>query len=222
MSYLHGRRIDVSELSSRLHAKGVALALDVSHSLGVLEVNAAACDIVVSCGHKFLLGSHGTGILVWNETRLGRPYPSIAGWFSIDGYNARSGALAFEPRMGGRAFEAGNPDYPSLYALQSGLNLLDQSGLPAIESHALALSDELHRRLVSAGWQVSTPLEMERRGTSIAVQMERSVEAAACLAAMDIMVASGEGRLRLSVHGFNDIGDITAAVDALSRLGASK
>lgn len=217
VSFRHGLRIDVPYLASRLHAAGVALALDVSHSLGVLEVPVAECDILVSCGHKFLLGAHGTGILVWNGERLGLPIHATPSWSSVRDYGMAGGKLAFTPLEGGRAFEMGNADFPALYALNSGLDLLARSGPTAIEEHALSLSGELRARLAAAGHAVWTPEASERRGTSIAIGMERSVEIAAGLAEQGILVASGDGRIRISIHGFNTEADVAAVVDALPR-----
>ena len=217
VSFRHGLRIDVPALATRLHAAGVALALDVSHSLGVLEIPVAECDILVSCGHKFLLGAHGTGILVWNETRLGRPAHATPSWSSVRDYDTADGRLAFTPLEGGRAFEMGNADFPALYALKSGLDLLARSCAAAIERHALALSGELRARLAAAGHAVWTPEASERRGTSIAIGMARSVEGAARLAEEGVLVASGDGRIRISLHGFNTEADVAAVVDALSR-----
>ena len=221
VSFRHGLRVDAESLAGRLHTSGVALALDISHSIGVLDIPAAACDILVSCGHKFLLGAHGTGILVWNEDRLGKPFRTTPGWSSVADYATRDGQLTFRPLEGGRAFEMGNADFPSLYALGAGLALLEAGDPAAIERHALALSGELRARLAAAGWSVWTPEPPERRGTSIAIGLDRSVEVAARLAKEGILVASGDGRIRISIHGFNTPDDVAAVVAALPRATSS-
>ncbi|MBM2712931.1 aminotransferase class V-fold PLP-dependent enzyme [Mesorhizobium caraganae] len=208
VSYRHGRRHDIAGLALRLHQHGVALALDVSHSLGVLPVPSDAADIMVSCGHKFLFGSHGTGILVWNDARLGEPKTPAAGWFSVTDYAAASNGVDFAPKRGAAAFELGNPDFPALYALGAGLDVLASAQASTVASHAMALSGELRNRLERLEWPVWTPAEEERRGTSIALRTNHSVELATRLAEARILVASGNGRLRISVHGFNSMADI--------------
>ena len=216
VSFRHGRRLDIAALASELHNRGIALGVDASHSLGVLPVPVDACDFVVSCGHKFLLGSHGTGLLFWNAARLGEPRAPV-GWFSVETYGVDGGEMTFARKAGAAAFELGNPDFPALYALEAGLDVLEAAGMEAITRHALALSGELRDRLETLGWDVWTPHATTARGTSIAIRTAAAGALAERLAGERIHVAAGEGRLRLSVHGFNTAADIETAA---SKLGA--
>jgi len=216
VSFRHGRRLDIARLAHELQKLGIALGVDASHALGVLPVPVAECDFVVSCGHKFLLGSHGTGILFWNAARLGQPR-TPAGWFSVAHYDVAQAGASFTAKPGALAFELGNPDFPALYALEAGLDLLDGAGSTAIAEHALALSGVLRERLAGLGWDVWTPRPEAARGTSIAIGTDHAAEIAMRLAAARIHVAAGEGRLRLSVHGFNTEADLETAI---ARLGA--
>jgi selenocysteine lyase/cysteine desulfurase len=62
---------------------------------------------------------------------------------------------------------------------------------------------------------VLTPEEPAKRGTSIAVAVPDSDALAQRLAKHGVLVASGEGRIRLSIHGFNTEQDVETALAAL-------
>jgi len=62
--WLDGRVMDLNRISAAVHARGAALVLDLSQSLGVLppDLGCWQPDFVVSVGHKWLLGPMG---LAW-------------------------------------------------------------------------------------------------------------------------------------------------------------
>ncbi|MCB1486318.1 MAG: aminotransferase class V-fold PLP-dependent enzyme [Bauldia sp.] len=217
VSFRHGRRLDLERLSSLVAPNGTSLLVDASHSLGVLGLPVDVCDVITSCAHKFLLGAHGTGILIWNPRRLGPPRSPAFGWFSVDGFKVESGQARFAARPGAGVFELGNPNFGSLYALSAGLDLLEKAGAADIETYALDLSATLRRELVRAGWPVMTPEDRGRRGTSIAVPVPDSEALARKLAELGVVVASGEGRIRLSIHAFNTKDNVEALLAALAQ-----
>jgi selenocysteine lyase/cysteine desulfurase len=218
VSYLHGRRVDLRRLAEGLRSTPVALVVDASHSLGVIDIPPDGYDALVSCGHKFLLGTHGTGILVQRTPKLGSLPAASLGWFSLDKYVVTNNEVMFTTRPQAGKLELGNPDFPALYALTESLAVLSGFGLSAVERHAMELSGELRRVLAKGGLPVITPAEDARRGSSIAVRSSECVTLARALAAEGIYVMAGEGRVRISVHLYNSMGDIETVLDRIAGL----
>jgi selenocysteine lyase/cysteine desulfurase len=162
-----------------------------------------------------MLGTHGIGVFCVN----GRRWPDLRapwiGWHSIDPELdwRRRGSATMKSTI--ERFEIGNPSLISAYVLENGLAMLMQARVPEIERHALALGGELRSRLVAAGWPVLTPKVPEQRAGNICIASERAEALEARLRGRGVLAWGGDGRLRLSVHGFNDPNDIERAVAAL-------
>jgi selenocysteine lyase/cysteine desulfurase len=85
----------------------------------------------------------------------------------------------------------------------------------------LALGGELRQGLVKLGLPVLTPEAAEFRAGNIVFATDRSEELEERLRAAGVVTWSGDGRLRISVHGYNDEGDVARVLDTLARLHAA-
>ena len=63
-----------------------------------------------------------------------------------------------------------------------------------------------------------TPRDPQQRAGNIAFVCERGEEVAQQLADAGVLCWGGDGRLRFSIHGFNDEGDIERALIALEKI----
>jgi cysteine desulfurase/selenocysteine lyase len=215
VSYLTGARLDLPALRDIADRVGARLVVDASHALGVVPVDGRCCDAVVACAYKWMLGTHGIGLFFLNSRRWPDLRPPWIGWHSIEPEPdwQRRGSAAIKPTI--ERFEPGNPAFISAYVLENGLATLMAAGIPRIERHALELGGELRRRLIAAGWPVLTPEAPERRAGNICIASSRAEELEARLRARGVLTWGGDGRLRLSIHGYNDFSDIESAMAAL-------
>ncbi len=115
-------------------------------------------------------------------------------------------------------FEIGNPSFISVYVLENGLATLMRAGIDRIERHVLNLGGILRGRLLDLGLPVLTPEASERRAGNICVALDEPEMLAAQLRARGVLTWGADGRIRLSVHGYNDAADIDRAVAALNTL----
>ncbi|MBV9757698.1 MAG: aminotransferase class V-fold PLP-dependent enzyme [Alphaproteobacteria bacterium] len=219
VSYLTGARLDLPALREIADRVGAQLVVDASHALGVVPVDARCADVVVACAYKWMLGTHGIGVFCVNGRRWPDLRPPWIGWHSIEPEPdwRRRGSATVKATI--ERFEIGNPALISAYVLENGLATLMRAGIPEIERHALALGGELRDRLAAAGWPVLTPEAPERRAGNICIASERAEVLEASLRARGVLAWGGDGRLRLSVHGYNDSNDMDRAVTALGRPG---
>ena len=103
----------------------------------------------------------------------------------------------------------------SLYLLDAGLQALEQAGIDAVEQHVLALGGRLRDELVAMGADVLTPAQPVLRAGNLAIVLEDAERAEAELRAAGVLTWWGAGRLRLSVHAYNDDADIARAAAAV-------
>jgi selenocysteine lyase/cysteine desulfurase len=218
VSYLTGARHDLGALRHLADRVGARLVVDASHALGAVPVDGTLCDVVVSCCYKWLFGVHGAGVFYANGRRWPDLAPPWVGWHSTERDEDWRRRTDYRLRAGAERFEAGNPPFLALYLLENARRTLDGVDRGAIEAHVLALGGELRRGLVKLGLPVLTPEAPESRAGNIVFATDRSRELEARLRAAGVLTWSGDGRLRLSVHGYNDEGDVARALDALARL----
>lgn len=215
VSYLTGARYDLAGLREIADRVGARLVVDASHSLGVVPVDGALCDVVVSCCYKWMFGSHGIGVFFVNSDR----WPDLAapwiGWHSIEPDQEIDG-----PRLKTsiERFETGNYSFLSLYLLDAGLEALQRVGIDAIERHVLALGTLLHKELTQLDCPLLTPAEPANRAGNLAIAPDEPERLEQALRRAGVLTWAGEGRLRLSIHAYNDEADIARAASALKQI----
>lgn len=217
VSYLSGARQDYAALYAHLKATRALLLVDVTQSVGVVPVDIRHADIMVSSSYKWLLGIHGAGVLAVNPARTAGMVSRPIGWRSVGDIFTPDRFSHFTRHTDARQFELGYPSYAAIYALEFSTGLLLETGIANIERHVLALGDELISSLGERGFEVMTPQPAERRAGNIAVVCPQGEAVAGALRDENILVWGGDGRVRASVHAFNDSGDIERYVAAMAK-----
>jgi cysteine desulfurase / selenocysteine lyase len=217
VSYVNGWRHDVETISETLRTTPTRLLLDATQSLGVFPVEARLADFVVSSTYKWLLGTHGLGILHVNPSRLQALEPAAIGWYSLAAAFTQDRYERYQLRADAGRFETGYLNFPAIYALNASVAYLLNIGVERIARHALALTAELIGGLRSLGLTVATPEDPERRGASVTVLHERASEIGARLAEEAVYVWAGDGRVRASTHAFNDSSDVARCLDVMKK-----
>ena len=220
VSYLTGARSDLAALREIANRHGARLIVDASHSLGVVSVDGSLCDAVVACCYKWLLGTHGVGVLFVNAKRWPEIEPTVVGWNSVLPEEDWRNRNTFKLKPGMEKFESGNLSYMSVYYLEAGLARLELAGISAIESHVLDLGGELRSRLARLHLDLLTPEQPEHRAGNICVATDRCAAIEAHLRANGILTWGDDRRLRISVHAYNDAADVERVLDELGSVFA--
>ncbi len=216
VSYLTGLRLDLARLAAIAHSKGAILAVDVSHALGALPIPIEHCDVLVSCCYKFMLATHGVGIFYWNRRRLaGLLQPSV-GWHSIEWPTVEERSEGYRLKEGAARFELGNPSFISVFVLHEALKVLSAVDPADIENHVWELGGRLREGLDHLRLPLWTPDRKERRATNIVFGSPDCEEVVARLGQRGVLAWGSDGRVRFSLHGYNDSTDVDAALEALS------
>ncbi|RAV17900.1 aminotransferase class V-fold PLP-dependent enzyme [Paenibacillus contaminans] len=215
VSYFSGARLDYRSLYDRLKQTGTLLLLDATQSLGVVPVDMNEADIVVCSSYKWLLATHGAGILAVNPRRMADFMPRSLGWRGVQDMFGQNRFESFDFLPDARRFETGYPSYPTLYALEASTKVILGIGTDRIAEHVLELGGKLIEGLRHLGYETMTPDEPERRAGNICIVSERGDELANELRKQSIYVWGGDGRLRVSIHLFNDSEDLERLLTAL-------
>ena len=165
--------------------------------------------------YKWLLGIHGAGVLYWNRKRLPDFAPGAVGWFSVSDFLSDDRFERIDWKPTAERFELGMPSYAAIYALENGVRYLQQFGADRIGAHVEALGDELIAGLQEQGWTVMTPVERARRAGNIAIAVEHAEDVRDALIEKGVHTWGGDGRVRASLHLYNDSADVAAYLDAL-------
>jgi selenocysteine lyase/cysteine desulfurase len=220
VSYLTGARHDLGRLRALADRVGARLVVDASHALGVVPVDGTLCDVVVSCCYKWLLAVHGVGVFYVNGRRWPDLAPPWVGWHAEIRDEDWRRRTDYRLKADGERFEAGNPPFLPIYVLDSALRVLDDLDPRAVESHVLALGETLRAGLAKLGLPVLTPEAPEGRAGNIVFATDRWADVERALRAAGVLVWAGDGRVRLSVHAYNDEADVARALAVLGDLAA--
>jgi selenocysteine lyase/cysteine desulfurase len=220
VGYLTGARHDLGRLRVLADRVGARLVVDASHALGVVPVDGTLCDVVVACCYKWLLAVHGVGVLYVNSRRWPTLSAPWVGWHSTHREEDWRRRTEYRVREDASRFEAGNPPFLPVYVLESALRTLDRLDTRAVEAHVLALGGTLRAGLVKLGLPVLTPEPPEERAGNIVFASDRCLDVELALREAGVLVWAGDGRVRVSVHAYNDEADVTRALGALAGLTA--
>ncbi len=215
VSYLSGLRLDLAPIAQAAHAHGALLLADVTQSLGVVPVAVADYDFAVASTYKWLLGIHGGGVLYWNRARLPDFAPGAVGWFAVENFLSDDRFERINWKATAERFELGMPAYAAIYALENGVRYVQQFGADRIGAHVETLGDELIAGLQGQGWTVMTPVERAHRAGNIAIAVEDAVAVRDALIAKNVHTWGGDGRVRASLHLYNNSADVSSYLDAL-------
>lgn len=219
VSYKTGTQIPfLRELSEEAHRRGALLCVDATQALGRVPVSVEGVDFLVASTYKWLLGSHGLAVVYAAPALRERLSAATAGWYSIQDLFSPNRFESFKPKDGAAALMAGMPNFPAIYALKEGLNAILAEGPDRIHTALKPLVRDLREGLAGRGFDLLTPSAAQFASGIVSFRHENPEWLGAELARQRVIVWAGDGRVRVSVHLYNDRADIDrffAALDSL-------
>jgi selenocysteine lyase/cysteine desulfurase len=221
VNFGNGLRAPVERVAEACRRRGALLLVDATQAAGVLQVDATAlgCDLLVAHGYKFLLSGHGTAICYVHpdlRARLRVPEP---GWKTrrTAGPRADTDYSDVEFFEDARRFEPSIPDVASIVGLGASVQLFLDLGPAEIQRWAVDLTASASAGLAERGYRVVSSSRPEERSTIISVERDGldADRLEAALREAGVIGAVREGRLRLSLHGYNDESDVERLLAAL-------
>lgn len=209
VSFYNGYRVHLPEVVAavRKHSPGL-LAVDVTQALGRVPLDLRGADLIVSSTHKWILASHGGGLVGVPSARAAEWTSPAGGWFNLEdafGPNRFEKAVS---KPGAASFTVGMPNYPAVYAIRAGLDYIRSVGVASIDAHARPLVLHCLAELRKLPVEMLTPNEPEHVAGIMAFRHPRAAELHTRLHAANVHVMSHAGRLRIAIHGYNTATDV--------------
>ncbi|HZP82877.1 MAG TPA: aminotransferase class V-fold PLP-dependent enzyme [Chthonomonadaceae bacterium] len=220
VSYYNGFLLDAPALvETVLRHSPALLSLDVTQALGRVPLNLAGVDLIVSSTHKWILASHGGGIVGVPKAREKELTVPAGGWFNLQNpFEADRFDRPAASKPGAASFMCGMPNYAAVYAIRAGLEYIRQIGVVNIDRAARPLVHACLEGLAKLPVQVITPHEDAHLAGIVAFlhpEMERIVRA---LRDAEIHVMGHTGRIRIAIHGYNQRADIEKLLRVLEEV----
>jgi selenocysteine lyase/cysteine desulfurase len=217
VSFFNGFMVDLPRLVEMVRQRSSALvAVDVTQALGRIELDLSGADLVVSSTHKWILASHGGGLVGVPAARVGDWTVPAGGWFNLeDAFGARRFEQAVS-RPGAAGFTVGMPNFPAVYAIEAALRYIDAVGVGAIEKAARPLIAACLAGLAELPVELLSPRDPAKLAGIIAFRHPAAEQIARLLREKKIHVMHHAGRLRVALHGYNTMRDVEIFLAALS------
>jgi selenocysteine lyase/cysteine desulfurase len=218
VSFYNGFMLPLPEVIHLLHKKSPAfLSLDVTQALGRISLDLKGVDLIISSTHKWILASHGGGLVGVPSERSKDLTVHAGGWFNLED---PFGAKRFEQvvnKPGAAGFTVGMPNFPAVYAIHGALCYIRKIGVKKIDKHARPLVVACLRGLKKLPIKLLTPDEPDSIAGILAFQHPDSERIHRFLHKQNIHIMAHAGRLRVSIHGYNTMADVECFLTELER-----
>lgn len=222
VSFFNGFMLPLAEVieAVRRHSDSL-VAVDVTQAAGRVPLPVGDADLVVSSTHKWLLGSHGGGLVGVPARRAAEWTVPAGGWFNLaNAFDAdRFDHAVTKP--GAASFSVGMPNYPAVYAVNAAVRYVLGVGVEAIQAHAQPLTEACLETVAAEDVDLLTPREPEHLAGILAFRHPRAEAIHRFLHDRDIHIMAHAGRLRVAMHGYNTAEDVETFVATLREALAS-
>ncbi|HEX2494274.1 MAG TPA: aminotransferase class V-fold PLP-dependent enzyme [Steroidobacter sp.] len=230
INYTDGVVMPVRELCDFARQKGVISIIDGAQSLGMIDfaMRDLNCDFYATCFHKWLGGSHGTGMLFVRRDKLDVLWPAAPRgmdasppMFTPTEDFGHAGAPAALHKLGNLVPHV----WPALRGVEAAMELQQQIGRARIEARVRELAVYARLRLQQLqGVELLTPARPGLWAGILAFRSgaKQAAEVVASLARNQrvfvrqlVWPGSDNGAVRLSLHVFNTHDEIDRLIQGL-------
>jgi selenocysteine lyase/cysteine desulfurase len=205
-------------LAEVAHSVGAIFCLDATQALGRCPVPLTGVDYLMASTFKWLLGLHGSAITYMSPSFRERFSLAGVGWYSVrDGFSAVR-AAEYELKPGAACLVAGMPNFSALYAANASLKFLLSVSDEAAHQEVNVLVRNLRIRLGALGLSLLTPGEEAFTSGIVSFEHPAGDRVAAQLEENGIVVWGGDGRVRASLHYYNNADDVDQYVTILKKI----
>lgn len=186
-------------------------------AVGALRIRVEELGIhgLASSGHKWMLGPYGTGFIYLNADL----FEQATAIFASKHYTRLD--LPSDNTMliddAGR-WEYGSLNYPGLFGLAAGVEMLLELGDDCIEAHIAELVLRMREKAFSVCKLQPILWDRSNRSGIMSFATAEANRLAASLREKGIYVSSRKGALRISQHCYNNVDDKDRFIEGVSRL----
>lgn len=219
VSFFNGAMIPLQEVVDAVRRHSPALiGVDVTQALGRVPLASTLgdVDLIVSSTHKWILASHGGGLVGVPSRNADRWNVPAGGWFHlVDAFGPERFEQA-RSKPGAAGFSVGMPNYPAIYAIRAALEYLQGIGVEAIHELAQPLTTTCLEAIRGLPVELLTPIDHHSLAGIIAFRHPDAERIHRHLHQKNIHLMAHAGRLRVAIHGYNTMADIEKLIAQLS------
>ena len=216
VSFFNGFVIPLRPLLEAVRAHSPALvAVDVTQALGRIPLDLKGVDLVISSTHKWILGSHGGGLVGVPPDRSDDWTVPAGGWFNLEDPFGPDRFEAAASKPGAESFMVGSPNYAAVYAVNAALSYIQSIGVRAIADRADPLVRAALEGVKALPVELLTPDEPGAIAGILAFRHPEADRIHRELHGRDIHIMSSAGRLRVAIHGYNTEANIEHLLQSL-------
>lgn len=222
-----GQVLPAKEISALARQRGIVTVWDGAHGPGMLfpDLTDMGCDIYAACGHKWLCGPAGTGILYIRPEMLGEVEALMVGAYSDVGWELsqeKQQFLALQDNA--HRYDYGTQSTALFEGLHAAIEFMEAIGIDKVRARIAALGQMLQDRLLEKSYvEMLSPTEAASRAGMIGFRIKgrkpADFEGSELLRRFRFrqVPESGLDSLRISTHLYNSKAEIEEFVDALDR-----
>jgi cysteine desulfurase/selenocysteine lyase len=219
VQFLSGFRADLASIGALCRERGIWFVVDGIQAVGAIQIDVQnmRIDGLAAGAQKWQMSVQGTGFLYVNEALQEAIHPQFVGWLGVqDAWNFYNYGQPLASTA--KRYEGGTVNHLGFSGMSSSLTLLLDQGVPAIESHILALT-----RILTDGFRqidgvkVYSAMNDSDRAGIVTITLPAHVNGATVfkkLLAKNIVISLREGKLRYSPHFYNTTEEIRLALEA--------
>lgn len=216
VSFYNGYTLNLREVADtvRRHS-GALLAVDVTQALGRIPLALDEADLIVSSTHKWILGTHGGGIVGVPKRHTDRWTVPAGGWFNLENAFDADRFERATSKPGAASFSVGMPNFPAVYAVRAALDYIGSVGVTAIDEAARPLVEHCLAELAKLPVKLITPNAPGHLAGIISFTHDDADTIQRQLRNQGVHVMCQAGRIRIAVHGYNTEADIETLLRVL-------
>ncbi len=196
---------DAKAICARAAEVGAHVVLDAFQSVGTVpvDVNELGCSFLVGGVLKWLCGGPGGAYLYVRPDLLETLEPKLTGWMAHpDPFDFAPPPISYT--TGAYRFMNGTPNVPALYAGRAGPKIVHEAGTAAIRRKSMRQTQRLVDAALAEGWNVTAPLDPDRRGGTVAMDLPHAYHVKLELLRREVIVDYRPGAgIRISPHFYN-------------------
>jgi kynureninase len=214
---------DAKAIIERAHEVGAMVVLDTYQSAGtvpfsVKELNA---DFATGGSVKWLCGGPGAGYLYVRPDLQTQLEPKTTGWMAHEQPFAFDTNLRYAGNI--TRFLHGSPAIPALYAAQSGYKIINEIGVERIREKSMRQTNYLIALAEEAGFRVTSPKNVARRGGTVTVAHEHAAAMAKELIRREFIIDYRPGAgIRISPHFYTTDNELELVIREMKKIGDSE
>ena len=205
----------IPKLAAEADRVGAIVCIDATQALGRCPVALDGVDYLMSSTHKWLLGPHGLSIVYVGSELRRKLDPAGVGWWSVENIFTEDRFERYELKKSAACLAPGMPSFLPMFMLQRSMAFVREAGVQNVYEDLKPVVERLRLGLAGLGLELLTPAAPEFASGIVSFAHRNAQQIGALIEEKGVIVWADDGRVRSSVHLYNDATDVDHYIRAL-------